>query len=135
VFVLSRNLTEESFKALASLGAMETFSKEGRESVTFITTRRNVDVVRPSKYTRQQMLEKLARLPNMDSDIDEVENKALDDSIYATFTAADLNALREGRRRMITGVSNESVEGYEEISRILLNLINVLDVYRQYRTR
>jgi hypothetical protein len=134
-FVLSQNLTEESYKALTSFGGMETFSKESRESVTYITTRRQVEVTKPPKYTRQQMLDKLARLPEMDPNIDEAEDKALDNSIYATFTVADLNALREGRRKMITGVSNESVEGYEEMSRILLNLINVLDAYSQYRTR
>lgn len=34
---------------------------------------------------------------------------------------------------MIPGVSNESVEGYAEISRVLLNLINVLDLDKDYR--
>jgi hypothetical protein len=132
--ILSQNLTEASYKALTSLGGMETFSKEARESSKFITTRRRVEVKKPPKYTRQQMLDKLAQLPKMDSDIDEAENKALDNSIYATFTVADLAALREGRRKMIVGVSNESVEDYEEMSRVLFNLINVLDVYPQYRT-
>jgi hypothetical protein len=69
----------------------------------------------------------------MGAEIDEAENKALDDSIYATLTPDDVAALREGRRRMIVGVSNESVEGYEEMSRVLLNLINVLDLYPSYR--
>jgi hypothetical protein len=133
-FVLSLNLTEESYKALTALGGMENFSKESRESVTYIKTRREIEVAKPAKYTRQQMLDKLARLPEMDSDINEAEDKALDNSMYATFTAADLDALREGRRKMIVGVSNESVEGYEEMSRILLNLINVLDLYPQYRS-
>lgn len=132
--VLAQNMTEDSFRALAALGPMENFSTEAREWVKAIMTRRKVEVIRPAKYTRQQMLEKLARLPDMDSDIDETENKALDNSVYATFTSNDLNALREGRRKMIGGVSNESVEGYEEMSRILLNLINVLDSYSQYRT-
>jgi hypothetical protein len=133
--VLSQNLTEQSFKALSSLGSMENFSKEARESVSFIQTRQHVESSKAPKYNRQQMLDKLARLPQVDPDIDEAENKALDDSIYATFTAADLDAMREGRRKMITGVSNESVEGYEEMSRILLNLINAVNAYPQYRTR
>lgn len=132
--VLSMNLTEESFKALTSLGAMEAFSKDARDAVTYIKARRAVQVTKPPKYTRQQMLRKLARLPEMDEGIDEAENKALDNSIYATFTADDLDAIREGRRSMIVGVSNESVEGYEEMSRVLFSLINVLDAYSQYRT-
>jgi hypothetical protein len=69
----------------------------------------------------------------MGAEIDEAENKALDNSIYATLTPDDVAALRAGRRRMIVGVSNESVEGYEEMSRILLNLINVLDLYPKHR--
>jgi hypothetical protein len=134
-FVLSLNLTENSYRALTALGTMEAFSKEARASVTYITTRRPVEVARPAKYTREQMLNKLARLPEMDPVQDEAEDKALDNSVYATFRNADVGALREGRRRMIVGVSNESVEGYEEMSRVLLNLINVLDLYPQYRKR
>jgi hypothetical protein len=132
--VLSLNLTEGSFKALTTLGAMKNFSKEARESVAYIKTWQQVQVVKPPKYTRQEMLDKLARLPKMDENIDDSEDKALDNSIYATFTAADLDAVRDGRREMITGVSNEAVEGYDEMSRILLNLINVVDAYSQYRT-
>ena len=131
--ILSQNLTEDSLKAISSLGAMENFSKEAQDSAHFVTTRRTVEVSKPAKYTRQQMLNKLARLPEMDAEIDETENKALDNSIYATLTPDDLAALREGRRHMIVGVSNESVEGYEEMSSILLNLINVLDLYPKYR--
>jgi hypothetical protein len=131
--IVSQNLTEDSLRALHSLGGVEKFSKEAQDSVRFVTTRRAVEVSRPAKYTRQQMLNKLARLPEMDGEIDEAENQALDNSIYATLASDDVPALREGRRRMIVGVSNESVEGYEEMSRILLNLINVLDLYPKYR--
>ena len=94
---------------------------------------RTVRVTRPSKYTREQMLEKVGRFPEIDPDINQAEDEALDNSIYATFTKDDLSALQEGRRRMITGVSNESVDGYLEISRIMLNLINVLDLYKNFR--
>ena len=90
-------------------------------------------MTRPSKYTREEMLQKVARFPEIDPDINEAEDQALDNSVYATFTAADVGVLQEGRRRMIQGVSNESVEGYAEISRVLLNLINVLDLDKDYR--
>jgi hypothetical protein len=98
-----------------------------------VRTYRTVPVMRPSKYTREQMLQKVARLPQMDPDMNEGEDKALDNSVYATFTAADIGALQEGRRRMVQGVSDESVDGYAEISRVLLNLINVLDLDKDYR--
>jgi hypothetical protein len=63
----------------------------------------------------------------------EREDKALDNSVYATFTPADVETLRESRRKFITGVSNEAVEGYAEMSRVLLHLINKLHLYAEYR--
>ena len=94
--------------------------------------------VGPPKYTREQMLAKVTKFPEMDMDASanpEAENKALDNSVYATFRVDDVEALRESRRRLITGVSNESVEGYVEMSRVLLHLINKLNLYAEYRTR
>lgn len=133
--VLAQNMTELSFKALSSLGTMEGFSKDAQGWANAVRTRHKAEVTRPPKYTREQLLAKLAKLPEMDADIDEAENKALDNSVYATFTRSDLDALRDARRRMIVGVSDESVEGYEEFSHIILTLIDVLDAYSQYRTR
>jgi hypothetical protein len=42
--------------------------------------------------------------------------------------------LLDARRRSIRGVSDESVDDYSELSVVLLNLVNVLDLYRDYRT-
>ena len=53
--------------------------------------------------------------------------------VYATFTEADVATLRESRRKFITGVSNEAVESYSEMSRVLLNLINKLGMYSELR--
>ena len=133
--VWSMNLTGESFRGLAALGKMKDFSEGARQATQGVRKSRDVAVTRPPKYTRDQMLRKVSRFPDIDPNIDEAEDKALDNSIYATFKQDDLDALREGRRRMIQGVSNESVEGYGEISRIILNLINVLDIYKEYRVR
>jgi hypothetical protein len=130
--MLSLNMTEASFKTIASLGTGEELGT-AREQVMSVRTYQTVPVTRPSKYTREQMLQKVARFPEIDPDINEAEDKALDNSVYATFTAADVGVLQEGRRRMIRGVSNESVEGYAEISRVLLNLINVLDLDKDDR--
>ncbi|MGH9513921.1 MAG: hypothetical protein ACRD2U_17480 [Terriglobales bacterium] len=131
--ILSLNMTEDSFRAIASLGARSGLSKAALDQVESVRKYQAVPVSRPSKYTRQQMLEKISRLPEVEDGINDAENRALDNSIYAEINDGDLNALREGRERMIQGVSNESVEGYLEMSRILLNLINVLDLYRTYR--
>src|SRR5271156_1068205 len=79
-------------KRTESCASLEKFSKEAQDSVRFVITRRTVEVSKPAKYTRQQMLAKLARLPDMDGEIDEAENKALDNSIYATLAPDDLPA-------------------------------------------
>lgn len=133
----SLNMTARSFKGLADLGDMKDFSEEARHQVHGTLVPFTVRVSTP-KYTREQMLAKLAKFPEMDMDPSEDferENKALDNSVYATFTPADVDTLRESRRKLITGVSNESVEGYAEMSRVLLHLINKLGLYAEYRTR
>jgi hypothetical protein len=111
--LLSFNMTEESFKAIASLGSMDGFSRSAKSQVTVVRGYQTVQVIRPSKYTREQMLEKVARFPEIDPNLDQAEDEALDNSIYSTFTVEALGALREGRRRMIQGVSDESVDEYD----------------------
>jgi hypothetical protein len=133
--VWSLNMTEKSFRGLAALGAMDEFSDETKRQVRAILTRFEVQTT-PPKYTREQMLEKVSKFPDFDMDpsVDfDLENKALDNSVYATFTQADVATLRESRRKFITGVSNEAIENYSEMSRVLLNLINKLHLYEQYR--
>jgi hypothetical protein len=135
--VWSLNLTPASFKALSALGAMQGFSEAARKQV-FSTLKPFAVPVEHPKYTREQMLAKLAKFPELEMDASvssEQENKALDNSVYATFNADDVTVLRESRRKLITGVSNESVEGYVDMSRVLLNLINKLNLYPEDRRR
>jgi len=133
--VWSMNMTERSFKGLAVLGDMKEFSSETRGQVRSVLIPYEVQVT-PPKYTREQMLVKIAKFPDFDMDPSEDferENKALDNSVYATLTEADVATLRESRRTFIIGVSNEAVEGYSEMSRVLLHLINKLHLYEQFR--
>ena len=133
----SLNMTSRSFKGLSELGKMEGFSEGSRRQVHMTLIPFEVHVTVP-KYTREQMLAKIAKLPEEDFDpsVDpQREDKALDNSIYATLTIADVETLRESRRKLITGVSNESVDGYVEMSRVLLHLINKLGLYAEYRAR
>jgi hypothetical protein len=136
VVVWSLNMTERSFKGLAALGNLDGFSEEAKHQVRFVLTPFEVRVTTP-KYTREQMLAKIGKFPEIEMDKSEDfarEDKALDNSVYATFTNADVETLRESRRKFITGVSNESVEGYTEMSRVLIHLINKLHMYAEYRT-
>jgi hypothetical protein len=138
--VWSMNLTEESFKGLAALGDMKTFSNEARQSVQYVLKAQTIPVTKPSKYSRPQVLAKIAKLPDLDpseftggvADA-EAEIRAFHNSIYATLTPADVVTLLEARRRSVRGVSDESVDDYSELSGVLLNLINILDLYPDYR--
>lgn len=133
--VWSLSLTSRAFRGLAALGSMDGFSRSAKEHVRGMLTPFQVKVTAP-KYSREQMLAKIAKFPEMGMDSannPEDEGKALDNSVYATFTAADVDTLREARRKFITGVSDEAVDGYVEMSRVLLSLINKLGLYAEYR--
>jgi hypothetical protein len=84
---------------------------------------------------------KIAKLPDFDPSEftrgfadTEAEIRAFHNSIYATLTPSDVVTLLDARRRSIRGVSDESVDDYSELSGVLLNLINILDLYPDYRT-
>jgi hypothetical protein len=139
--VWSMNLTEESFKGLAALGDMKNFSSEARQSVQYVLKAQTVPVTKPSKYSRPEVLAKIAKLPDFDPndvtggfEATEANIRAFHNSIYATLAPADVVTLLDARRRSIRGVSDESVDDYSELSGVLLNLVNVLDLYRDYRT-
>jgi len=129
--VWSLNMTESSFKGLAALGEMANFSNETREHVRTVRRYVRVPVTRPPKYTREQVLQKIEKWPEF-SDAP-AERDALDNAFYVALTPADLSTIREARRRLISGVSNEAIEAYNQTSRMLMNLINVLDAYKEYR--
>jgi hypothetical protein len=65
--VWSLNLTERSFKGLAALGTMAGFSDEARRAVRHVLTPFEVRVTTP-KYTREQMLAKIAKFPEVEMD-------------------------------------------------------------------
>jgi len=109
------------------------FTQRAKNAMLATLTYRELKPKLPAKYTREQILQKISIFPETEGNIDDKENNALDNSVYATFQIEDLAALSEGRRKFIRGVSNESIEGYQEISRIMLNLINKLDAYKEYR--
>ncbi|HUI55937.1 MAG TPA: hypothetical protein VLY04_13265 [Bryobacteraceae bacterium] len=131
VIVWSMNLTEASFKGLAALDLSQ-FSAATRDSIAAVRKWRPVKAPANPKYTREELLARLAS-ENIEA-TDEADSRALDESAYATLTLSDLDAFRAARRRLVRGVSNESVEGYVEMSRVLLGVINHLDAYAQYRT-
>lgn len=133
--VWSLNMTERSFKGLSELGNMTEFTSDAKRQVQSVMIPHEVRVSAP-KYTREQLLAKIVKFPDFSTTASEdfdIENEAVANSVYATFTEADVATLREARRRSVTGVSDEAVDEYAEMSRVLLNLINKLHLYGAYR--
>jgi hypothetical protein len=56
-------------------------------------------------------------------------------SAIATLRPEDFDKVREARRRSLYDVSDESLEEYLAITRVMLGLVNRLDLYKEYRKR
>jgi hypothetical protein len=125
------NMTERSFAGIAAMGSLGTLTASGRPYIQGIMKWHAVSVT-PPKFTREQVLARLQQFPNVGKMTPE-EGKELDNSTYATLTVADLPALREARRRMVQSPTTSSFRGYFAVTRLLLNTINRLDAYKQYR--
>ncbi len=55
------------------------------------------------------------------------------ESSTANLTQADLPLVREARRKSLHGLSDESLGEYFAFSRLILGVINRLDLYMEYR--
>lgn len=133
--LLSLSMTEESFKGLNSLPGLDGFSPDVRSSIEIAMKHKPVNLTRTAKFSRREVLEKLARIPRYGEDFwGFAGNEDLEASAIATLTQEDLSALREARRKSITGVSDEVLYEYFALSKILLGVINRLDLYKEYRS-
>ncbi len=54
-------------------------------------------------------------------------------SAIATLQAEDLEAVREARRRSLYDVSDESLEEYLAFTRVMIGMMNRLDLYKEFR--
>ena len=55
-------------------------------------------------------------------------------SAIATLQSEDLELVREARRKSLYDVSDESLEEYLAFTRVMIGLINRLDLFKEYRT-
>ena len=55
------------------------------------------------------------------------------ESAIANLTEADLPIVREARRKSLQSLSDESLGEYFAFSRVILGVINRMDLYREYR--
>lgn len=172
--LLAFNMTEDSFRALAGLGDMSALPPETRKEVKSFTTFSRVEVHQPPKFSREQVLRAIRRIPHTEEEfeatikeesqaaenqgealqkgdsesmgeyikrrIEEGEphvgisgHKRFEESAIATLTADDIPEIREARRKAVHGVSDETLYEYYAYTRIILGVINRLDLYSEYR--
>ena len=88
----------------------------------------------PTKKSRAEVLKTLNRIPNFGGDFWGVAgDKELAQSAIALLQEEDLPVLREARRKSIYGLSDEALHEYFALSRVLLGVINRLDLYKEAR--
>lgn len=143
-FQLALNMTPESYRALAGLPGIDPLPEFARKQViAALAHHAPLGNTLPS-YTREQVLARLRALPRTQEQMEaelKKENPMVgiaDDepvirSAIATLRAADLEAVREARRAALLSVSDESLSEYTAYTRIILGVINRLDLYKEYR--
>jgi len=141
---LALNMTKESYRALASLPALDDLPEFARKQVVAaLAYHAPVENAIPTS-SREQVLARLRALPRTQEQMEAELKKespvlgiANDEpflrSAIATLGVADLDAVREARRSALLSVSDESLYEYAAYTRIVLGVINRLDLYREYR--
>ena len=137
-------MTKESYRALASLPALDDLPEFARKQVVAaLAYHAPVENAIPTS-SREQVLARLRALPRTQEQMEAELKKespvlgiANDEpflrSAIATLGVADLDAVREARRSALLSVSDESLYEYAAYTRIVLGVINRLDLYREYR--
>jgi len=137
-------MTGEIYRALAGLPGIDHLPEYAQKQVVAaLAYHAPADNVIPT-YSREQVLVRLRTLPRtaeqMEAELKK-ENPVVgiaDDepfirSAVAVLTAADLDTVREARRAALLSVSDESLNEYAAYTRVILGVINRLDLYKEYR--
>ncbi len=141
---LAFSMTQESYRALASLPEIDSLPENAQKQVIAALAYHAATGKTIPTYSREQVLARLRALPRTQEQM-EVELKKerpvvgiADDepfirSAIATLSAPDLDAVRDSRRAALLSVSDESLYEYAAYTRVILGVINRLDLYKEYR--
>ena len=141
---LALNMTLESFRALAGLPSLDGLPVYVQKQVIAALAYHPPEANVIPAYSREQVLARLRALPRNPEQMEAELKKeapltgiANDEpfirSAIATLNAPDLDAMREARRAVLISVSEESLEEYTAYTRVILGIVNRLDLYRDYR--
>ncbi len=132
--MLSLSMTDAAFRALAALELPPDFPDVVRRDIELHRRRTTPESSSPSQYSRDEVLARLHRIPGTAEDpVYVAGDSAFARSAIATLTEADLPLLQDARRRSLGGVSDEAIYEYLAHTRILLGVINRLDLFKEFR--
>jgi hypothetical protein len=141
---LALNMTYESYRALAALPGLDGLPGYAQKQViAALAYHAPADKEIPA-YTREQVLARLRTLPRtaeqMQTELKKespvlgiANDEPLVRSAIASLNADDLGTVREARRAALLSVSDESLDEYAAYTRVILGVINRLDLYKEYR--
>ncbi len=141
---LALNMTRDSYRALAGLPGIDDLPEYARKQVIAAMAYHAPLGKAIPTYSREQVLARLRALPRTVQQREaELKKESpvvgiADDepflrSAIATLSAADLETVREARRAALISVSDESLYEYAAYTRVILGVINRLDLYKEYR--
>ncbi len=144
VLQLALNMTRESYRALAGLPGIDNLPDFARKQVIAAMAYHAPAGKALPTYSREQVLARLRRIPRTPEDVEaefKKDNPVLgiaDDepfirSAIVTLGAADLDSVRQVRRVSLMTVSDEALYEYAAYTRIILGVINRLDLYKEFR--
>jgi len=141
---LALNMTQESFRALASLPSLDGLPEYARKQVIAALAYHAPSEKAIPSYSREEVLARLRSLPHTREQIEAElkkekpiagisDDEPLVRSAILTLNAADLDAVRTARRTALLSVSEASLYDYAAYTRVILGVINRLDLYKEYR--
>ena len=132
--VLALNGTETSLKALKSFSEVSAIPAYAQQAFRNGIQFSKPTIVSKPKFSRTEILAMLKQIPSYGESFPGVAgNQPFTDSAVATLQEGDLDAVREARRRSVAAVSDEALDEYLALSKIIQDLINKFDLYREYR--
>lgn len=132
--LLALNMADASFRFIKSNAATVPLSAAAHQYIDPVLRRTPYHARPTPKFSRERVIQILRQIPNFTPDFPGVAGNAdLEESASDLLTEADLPLLQEARRKSIQSVSDESLDEYFALSTIMLNVINRLDLYANFR--
>jgi hypothetical protein len=141
---LALNMTRESYRALAGLPGIDNLPEYARNQVIAALAYHAPEDKAIPTHSREQVLARLRALPRTPDQMEAELTKEkpvvgiADDepfmrSAIAVLSDTDLETVRDARRAALLSVSEEGLHEYVAYTRIILGVINRLDLYKEYR--